>query len=308
MGRLNLENLKKLSIMVIPIVFVWLWSTGFIGAKYGLPYAEPFTFLLLRISITLVILGGVVHFTHAKWPDSLVSAGHLAVSGILVHGAYLGGVFSAIKAGMPAGLASVIVGLQPILTAAFVVLFTDVSFSRRQVAGLILGFAGIFCVILGDRFMASENLASGISLESLAYAVIALLGISFGTFYQKKFCAKSPLLSGAFMQYTGAIVIFGLLAISFEKMEIEFSHQFIFAMGWLIFGLSITAILLLLFMIKKGAIERVASLFYLVAPVTAIETFLLFDERLSLIIWIGIALSVLGVYLFLSLPKTKKLP
>jgi len=305
-GGINEENRKKLWVMVIPVVFVWLWSTGFIGAKYGLPYAEPFTFLLLRMSITLVILGGAIHFMRAEWPDNLVSAGHLAVSGILVHGAYLGGVFSAIKTGMPAGLSSVIVGLQPILTTTFVVLFTGVSFSRRQVAGLILGFVGIFCVILGDRFMANENLTSGISLESLSYAVMALFGISFGTFYQKKFCSKTPLLSGAFIQYIGAVVLFGLLAISFENMEIEFSNQFIFALGWLIFGLSITAILLLLFMIKKGEVARVSSLFYLVAPVTAIETFLLFGERLSLIIWIGIVLSVLGVYLFLSLPKAQK--
>ncbi|MBF0277170.1 MAG: DMT family transporter [SAR324 cluster bacterium] len=288
---------------IIPVLFVWLWSTGFIGAKFGLPYSEPFTFLLLRMLLTLMILGCIILFTRAEWPSSLSAAGHLAISGSLVHAAYLGGVFSAIDAGMAAGLSAVIVGLQPIMTTIFVKVFTGASFTRRQYSGLILGFVGIFCVVLGDRLLQNEDLTSGISLKTLAFSLLALFGISFGTFYQKKFCSKAPLLSGAFMQYVGAVSVFAVGAISFETMQIEFSMQFIFALSWLIFGLSISAILLLLFMIKNGEVERVASLFYLVAPVTTVEAYLLFDERFGPITWLGIAFSVLGVYLFLSTPR-----
>ncbi len=295
---------KKLWLTIIPGIFVFLWSTGFIGAKFGLPYVEPFTFLFLRMVVTLVVLGVIIQMTRAGWPGDKNSILHLSISGILVHGAFLGGVFSAIKAGMPAGISAIIVGLQPIVTMALTVLLTKVVFSRRQVFGMILGFIGISGVLLGGRLTTEADLISGVNLQTVSYAVTALLGISLGTFYQKKYCSHTPLLSGAFIQYTATAVIMGGLAYSLETMEVSLTNEFIFALLWLVFGLSITAILLLLFMIKEGEISRVASLFYLVPPLTAIETFFFFDERLNIIALVGIGLSVLGVYLVLAAPKT----
>ncbi|MBF0287607.1 MAG: DMT family transporter [SAR324 cluster bacterium] len=300
-----MENKKKLWLTLVPGIFVFLWSTGFIGAKFGLPYAGPYTFLFLRMAVTLVLLGVIIPITHSDWPSDKKSIFHLAISGTLVHGAFLGGVFSAIKAGMPAGISAMIVGLQPIVTMILTVVLTKVSFSRRQVSGVILGFIGIFGVLLGGKLTTEVDLISGINLLTVSYAVMALFGISCGTIYQKKYCEHTPLLTGAFIQYTATAIIMGGLAYRLETMEFVLAHEFIFALLWLVVGLSISAILLLLFMIKEGEVARVASLFYLVPPLTAIESYVFFDERLSIISLIGIALSVFGVYLVLAVPKGK---
>ncbi|PCI28541.1 MAG: EamA family transporter [SAR324 cluster bacterium] len=302
-----MTRIKKIALMLVPGLFVLLWSTGFIGAKFGLPYVEPFTFLGIRMLLTLTVLGTIILLTRSSWPQDLASYRHLAVSGILVHAAYLGGVFAAIKAGMPAGISAILVGLQPIVTALFGRIFMGMSLSRRQLLGLGAGFGGITCVLLGSRLANTANLTQGINSESVFYAILALFGISFGTLYQKKYCSHTPLLSGAFVQYSVTAVVMGVLAFSLETRVIIWSTEFMLALGWLVFGLSIAAILLLLFMIKEGDATKVASLFYLVPPVTAVEAFFLFDETLNQIALIGILLSIVGVYLVLSPSKLQKL-
>ncbi|MFV8572471.1 DMT family transporter [Marinobacter sp. SBS5] len=278
----------------MPIVFVWLWSTGFIGAKYGLPYAEPFTLLLYRMLATIGVLGLVAWWLKSKWP-SINGVAHTAVTGLLVHGLYLGGVFYAIQDGMPAGVVSIIVGLQPLATAAVAVVVLREAIAMRQWLGLVLGLVGVTLVMLEK--MGGADQASGFPLWTLLWTVIALGGISIGTVYQKRYCQGVELVPGAFVQYCAAAVLFAIGAFAFESREVAWELQLILATGWLVLGLSVGAILLLMQLIRRGAASQVASLFYLVPPVTALEAYILFDERLGVLALCGGLLSVLGVAL-----------
>lgn len=276
----------------IPLLFVLLWSTGFIGAKYGLPHAEPYTLLFLRFVLTLVLLVALIaHFKPAppaNWRQRL----HLMVSGSLIHGAYLGGVFTAIKSGMPAGLCALIVGLQPLLTTMSAPLLLGERVTRMQWLGVVLGLFGLTLI-----FATGSNHAAAFNQHAAWAAVIALLGITAGTLYQKKFCAHNEILSSAFFQYLSTVVIFGLGTYLFESREIQFTHQLIFAIFWLAIVLSIGAILLLNYLIKHGEIHKVSSLFYLVPAVTALEAAWLFDEKLGIEKVAGMAIVTFSVFI-----------
>ncbi|WP_029652678.1 DMT family transporter [Marinobacter daepoensis] len=281
----------------VPTLFVWLWSTGFIGAKYGLPYAEPFTLLLMRMLMTLLPLAVLALVMKSRWPGWR-GAGHLVVTGLLVQGAYLGGVFYAIDQGMPSGVVSLIVGLQPLVTALAAVLILGEAVAGRQWLGLVMGLAGVALVLL-------EKLGDGVDGASvppttLVWAGLALIGISLGTVYQKRFGTGVDLISGTMIQYLAAAAFFALGAFTLETREIQWSLQFGLAMGWLVFGLSVSAILILMWLIRRGAASQVASLFYLVPPVTALEAFFLFDERLGPVAIAGGLVAVAGVALVVT--------
>jgi drug/metabolite transporter (DMT)-like permease len=285
---------QRFETRLTPVLFVWLWSTGFIGAKYGLPYAEPFTLLLYRMLITLGLLGLLAWWLKSHWP-SPVAAMHTAVTGLLVHGFYLGGVFYAIEGGMPAGVAALIVGLQPLVTAIAAVLVLREGVVVRQWLGLLLGLVGVGLVLWEKMGVTGQ--VGGLPLWPLIWALIALLGISIGTVYQKRFGQGVELVPGTFIQYCAATLFFALGAWALETSAVTWSMQLMLAMGWLVLGLSIGAILLLMLLIRRGAASQVASLFYLVPPVTALEAYLLFDERLGLLAMLGGALTVLAVAL-----------
>lgn len=287
----------------MPGIFVLLWSTGFIGAKFGLPYAEPFSFLSIRFTFTLLLLVPLVLVMRIPWPSPLALWGHIALSGILVHGIYLGGVFYGIYLGMPAGLAALLVGLQPLLTAACAGPLLGEHLSKRQWLGLVLGLVGI-CLVLGSKLEIGDALFAGFGGQALLCVFAALLGISLGTLYQKRYCTHMPLLSGTIIQYIGASVLLGGGAMLFETRQIEWSSTFIITLGWLVLVLSIAAILLLMALIKKGEASRVASLFYLVPPVTALQAWWLFDERLPLIGIAGMVIALAGVLIVVR--STKK--
>ncbi|MCW8886262.1 MAG: DMT family transporter [Motiliproteus sp.] len=282
-------------VRLMPLLFVWLWSTGFIGAKYGLPYAEPFTLLLYRMLATLLLLAGLALWLKPLWPRQPSAILHTAVTGLLIHGLYLGGVFYAINGEMPAGLVSLIVGLQPLITAVAAVAFLREGVSIRQWLGLMLGLAGVALVLLEKLGGIAE--VPAFPLWTLIWCVISLLAISIGTVYQKRFGQGVDLIPGTFIQYCSASLFFAIGAFAFETREVSWQIEFLLAMGWLILGLSIGAILLLMRLIKLGAASQVASLFYLVPPVTALEAYLLFDERLGAVAMAGGLLTVLGVAL-----------
>ncbi|MDX1558884.1 MAG: DMT family transporter [Marinobacter sp.] len=284
----------------VPALFVWLWSTGFIGAKYGLPFAEPFTLLLIRMLLTLVLLAGLAWIMKTRWPGWR-GAGHLAVTGMLVHGFYLGGVYYAIQDGMASGIVSLIVGLQPLVTAAAAVVFLKESVSRRQWAGLALGLAGVTLVLL-EKFGLSGS-DSMYSPWSLLWAVFALAGISIGTVYQKRYGTNADLVAGSLIQFSAAAALFAVGAFALETREVEWSLQLQLSMAWLVVGLSIGAVLLLMWLIRQGAASQVASLFYLVPPVTALEAFLLFDERLGALAITGGLTAIVGVALVVTQKK-----
>lgn len=278
-------------VRVMPAVFVLLWSTGFIGAKFGLPYAEPFTFLLLRMLAVAGLLAVVALVTRAPWPRSWRLAGHIAVAGLLVHAIYLGGVFFAISQKVPAGIASLIVGIQPLLTAALAGWLLGERVSARQWGGLLLGLIGVGMVV-------SEKITAGSgSVLGLATAVAALIGITLGTLYQKRHCTGMDLRTGATIQYAATAAAFAAVAPLTESMRVQWTGEFVFALTWLTLVLSVGAIFLLFVLIRRGAAARVASLFYLTPPVTAVVAWAMFDERLGVVALAGMAMTVVGVAL-----------
>lgn len=279
----------------VPALFVWLWSTGFIGAKYGLPFAEPFTLLLIRMLLTLLPLAVLAWLMKTRWPGWR-GAGHLAITGLLVHGCYLGGVFYAIDQGMSSGLVSLIVGLQPLVTAVAAVVFLKETVTRRQWLGLLMGLVGV-SLVMAEKFGGGDGDTVSLSALTLLWAGFALVGISLGTVYQKRYGTSVDLVSGTMIQYSAAAVLFAIGAFAFETREVQWTLQFKFALGWLVFGLSVSAILILMWLIRRGAASQVASLFYLVPPVTALEAFILFDERLGPLAMAGGIIAVAGVAL-----------
>lgn len=292
-----MKRLHSAFVAIMPGVFVVLWSTGFIGAKFGLPYAEPFTFLSLRILLVIALLAGVAVVMRAPWPNDRRMIGHLAVSGLLVHAVYLGGVFAAIQAGLPSGLTALLVGLQPLLTAVVAGRLLGEQVTRRQWVGLALGLAGV-AMVLSTRLTALDF--SALPWRGLGFALAALLGMTAGTLYQKRFCTGMDLRTGSVVQYLAAAAILLPAAVLTETMRVEWTGSFIFALGWLVLVLSVGAISLLMTLIRVGEAARVASLFYLVPPVTALMAWALFDERLGLVGLAGMVLAAGGVALVVS--------
>jgi drug/metabolite transporter (DMT)-like permease len=273
-----------------PFLFVFLWSTGFIGAKYGLPYAEPLSFLLTRYGFVISLMTVIALATRAPWPKLPMQWVHIGVSGLLVHAVYLGGVFVAIKHGLPAGVTALVVGMQPLLTAFGAGWLLGEKVDGRQWAGLALGFVGVAMVVSG-------KLGDGALGPMLIPAVVALVGITAGTLYQKKFCPKFDLRTGSVIQFVPTALVTAIGVAMFEDYHIEWNGQFLFALGWLVLVLSLGAISLLNLLIRSGSAVNVASLFYLTPPTTALIAFFIFGENLSLTTAFGMFVAVSGVYL-----------
>lgn len=273
-----------------PFLFVFLWSTGFIGAKYGLPYAEPLSFLLTRYGFVIGLMLLIALLTRAPWPKEPKQWLHIGVSGVLVHAVYLGGVFIAIKQGLPAGITALVVGTQPLLTGFVAGWLLGVKVTGRQWAGLGLGFVGVGLVVSGKLGDAALG-------PMLIPALIALLGITFGTLYQKRFCAQFDLRTGSVIQFVPTALVTAIGVVLFEDYRIEWSGQFTFALGWLVLVLSLGAISLLNLLIRSGSSVNVASLFYLTPPTTALIALVIFGEKMTLTAGFGMLVAVSGVYL-----------
>lgn len=273
-----------------PFLFVFLWSTGFIGAKFGLPHAEPLSFLLTRYLLVILLMGGIALLTRAPWPKKHSDWLHIGVSGVLVHAVYLGGVFVAIGNGLPAGITALVVGMQPLLTALGAGWLLGEKVSGRQWAGLGLGFVGVGMVVSGKLGEAALG-------PMLIPALVALLGITVGTLYQKRFCPRFDLRSGSVIQFVPSALLTGLAVGLFEDYRIEWAPPFLFALGWLVLVLSLGAISLLNLLIRNGSAVNVASLFYLTPPTTALIAWLAFGEQLGLVALLGMLVAVSGVYL-----------
>ena len=261
-------RLTRLAIATAPAIFVLLWSTGFIGARYGLPYIEPLTFLAVRMGFVVLIMGAIALIGGAKAPNAR-EVGHALVAGSLVHGLYLGGVFTAISQGVPAGVSALIPGLQPILTSTIANRFMGETVTRVQWIGLALGLVGVV-LVLHDRSI----VLAGSTLGWIA-SFLSLVGITLGTLYQKRFCGGIDWRAGNFVQYVGAGILFTIGAFAFETREIHWTGELIFAIAWLVLVLSIAAIGLMYWLIRRSAATGFASLFYLVPAVTALFAFML---------------------------------
>jgi drug/metabolite transporter (DMT)-like permease len=275
----------------MPGLFVLLWSTGFIGARLGMPHAEPMTFLTLRFALTAALLAGAAALLRAPWPRRPADWGHLSVAGLLMHGVYLGGVFVAIRLGLEAGLSALIVSLQPLLVAASAGLLLGERVGPRAWLGLGLGLCGV-ALVLGRKLGLSGTQALG-----ALTCVAALAGITVGTLYQKRFCSGHDLRTGNFVQFAAATLACGLLALAFETRRVDWTPELVFALLWLVLVLSVGAISLLYVLLRRGAASRVASLFFLVPPTTALIAWPLFGEQLGPLELLGMALTVAGVAL-----------
>jgi drug/metabolite transporter (DMT)-like permease len=275
----------------IPALFVVLWSTGFIGAKLGLPHAGPLTFLTLRYTLAASLLLLVALATRAPWPRRPADIARYATAGLLVHGVYLGGVFVGLSLGVEAGVSALIVGLQPLLAAALAGTFLGERVSLRQWAGLGLGLVGVALVLarkLGE--------GPGDAFGSLA-CVVALVGITVGALYQKRHGAGMDLRTGTVIQFTAAGLATAPLALIFEDMHIAWSGEFVFALLWLVLVLSLGAVSLLYVLIRRGAAAQVASLFFLVPPCTALIAWPVFGEVPGPAAVAGMVLTAAGVAL-----------
>jgi drug/metabolite transporter (DMT)-like permease len=275
----------------IPVFFVFLWSTGFIVAKFGLPYAPPLTFLILRCTLVLVVLVPCVLIWRAPWPTGRLW--HVALAGMLLQGGYLAGVWCAIKMGMPAGLSALVVGMQPVLTAAAAPLIGE-RVRPRQWLGFVLGLLGVGLVV------AAKISLIGLSAQSIALAVMALFSITIGTMYQKHYCPKFDLRTGTVIQFSATIALLLPFAIVLEDFgptlaTVTWSPRFIGALLWSVFALSIGAIFLLFKLLRRSDATQVTSLLYLTPPTTALMAWFMFGEAFNLMGLIGMVVAVLGV-------------
>ena len=275
-----------------PGLFVLLWSTGFIGAKLGLPYVEPFTFLELRFVCVLALLLPLCWLTKAPWP-SRRRVMQMAVSGGLIQAGYLGGVFASLHHGMPAGVSALVTGMQPVFTAVLGGWLLRETVTPRQWLGLVLGLGGVLLVV-GDRIVV-EHLGA----LSVALSVFALLSITLGTLWQKRHGAGVDLRTGAAIQFMAAAVLIAPFTL-LESRAVQWSGEFLFALAWLTVVLSLGAIFLLLTLIKRGRATQVSSLFYLVPPTTALLAWPLFGETYSLAAAAGMGLAMLAVWLVMK--------
>ncbi len=291
MSGLPMFQRRDLPEVAMPLLFVLIWSTGFIVAKFGLPHAPALTFLLLRYAGVLLVLVPLLFVMRAPWPSA--QALHIAVAGVLVQAGYLSGVWCAIKLGMPAGLSALIVGLQPLLTG-FAAPLVGEPVRPRQWIGLILGLLGVGLVVM-------EKLTpTGSSALNVALCVFALFAITAGTIYQKRFCPRFDLRSGAVIQFSASALVTLPFAVWLEDLtpalaEVEWTAEFVLALAWSSFALSIGAMFLLYALIRKNAATHVSSLMYLTPPVTALLAWLLFGESFGLAGLAGMLLAVTGV-------------
>ena len=276
---------------IYPFLFVFLWSTGFIGARWGLPFAEPLSFLLVRYLCVIVLMLTIAVLSRAPWPKDRRQWWHIGVSGVLIHAIYLGGVFVAIKQGLPAGVTALVVGMQPLLTAVGAMGLLGERVSPRQWVGLMLGFIGLVIVISG-KFGIDAELG-----PMLVPAVVALVGITAGTLYQKRFCAGFDLRTGSVIQFASSALVTVIVITLFTEFQITWTAPFVFALGWLVLVLSIGAISLLNLLIHSGSAVNVASLFYLTPLSTALIAWGVFGETLPALSLAGMVLAVGGVYL-----------
>ena len=274
-----------------PGLFVVLWSTGFIGMKLGAPFAEPFTFMGLRMLLVITILLVIIATTRAPWPRNPGAFGHIAVAGLLVHATYLCGMLFAIQMQLPLGFVALIAGLQPILTAVLANLFLHEKLNGRQWAGMALGLCGVVMVVASKYSLGTSN------WPALGAVGIGLLGITFGTLYQKRFCASMDLRTGGVIQYAATCLLLWVLAFATETREVQWTGQFVFALFWLSIVLSLGAIGLFYLLIRRGAASKVASLFFLTPSVTAVMAYALFGEALGWLAVAGLLVTAAGVAL-----------
>jgi drug/metabolite transporter (DMT)-like permease len=291
---------RSFALTCVPLLFVVIWSTGWISAKYAAPHADPLWFLTIRFICAGLAITAFALLVRAPWPCDRKAWFHGLFSGVLLHGLYLGGVWLAAKHGLSAGISGLLVALQPLLTALLGPYFLKEQITMRQWAGVVIGLAGVLLVLspqlgLGEVAIAGTSLV--IPWAALGVNIIGVLGITAGSFYQKKYVASGDLRTVTAVQYLGALLLIGPLALMTEDMKFDHSFAVYATLAWSVLVLSIFAIGLMLMMINRGEVTRVSALIYLVPATVAIQAWFLFGETLSAIQILGMVFTAVGVYL-----------
>jgi drug/metabolite transporter (DMT)-like permease len=283
-------------VTVAPALFVLIWSTGWIVAKYAASFADPLFFLVIRFACAFVLMALIALAFRAEWPRNRAAYGHAMLSGVLLHAIYLGGVWWAVAHGLPVGVSALIAAIQPLITAALAARLGGERLGALQLSGIAIGFLGVMGVIAPKL----AGLSAG-TLESLAgpvlVNVIAMIAVTLGTFYQKRYIASGDLRVVSSLQYAGAFLALLPLALLLEPLRFESRWETWAALAWSVIPLSLGAISLMLMMIRRGAVSRVAALIYLIPPTAAIEAYLMFGETLTVLQIAFMALTAFGVYL-----------
>ena len=291
MARKKPLNLSNCWTPVAASFFIFFWASGFISAKYGLPYAEPFTFLALRFLLALTVLVPFLFFCKIEWPKSKKSYFHVIFAGLLIQSTYLTGVFYGIFIGVSTGVMALIVGLQPLVTGALAAPTLGEKIRLSQWFGLALGFIGLGLVVVEKVDFTHQ------SVIGLLFALGALSGITIGTLYQKRYCSQVDIRVALCTQNTTSFFVLGMLAIVFETLKVHWTLNFFYALTWSGIGLSIFGIGIYFFLVKRGAAAKVTSLMYLSPPTTAFMGWLMFDETFTLLALTGLFIAVAGVAL-----------
>lgn len=277
-----------------PAIFVLLWSTGWVLAKFGALVAEPFTFLTIRYAVAAVLFSGLGLAARVAWPRDLRTILHTLVSGAFLHGFYLAAIWWAIDAGVPAALSSIIAALQPLMTALAAPFLVGERLSFAQKTGLCLGFLGVLIAVLPKFFGQG---ADAVPPLAIVVNVLGMVAVTYGTIYQKKHLHRGDLRAIAALQYVGALIVTLPFVLAFENLHVVWGLGFFVLIAWSVLGLSMGAILLLLYLIRRGQVSRAASLIYLVPPIAALQAALIFGEVLTPAMMLGTAIVVVGVYL-----------
>lgn len=294
--------------LLIPAIFVFLWSSGFVAAKLGLPDANPMSFLLLRFFIVTLLMAAMALTMRAQWPSTWQGMGQSMLVGVLLHGIYLGGVFTAIDRGMPAGLAALIVSLQPVLTAMLAKPLLNETVTLKQWVGIVFGFGGLVLVLFDRAGFGGSGTGWVLQWGTLGFAIAGLIGVTLGSIIHKKYAQHQDMRTSGFFQYLGAFLFLIFMTMFIKPGAVVWTPEFILALGWLVLAMSFGAIFLLMRLIRHGEMSKVAALFFLVPPTTAVLAYLIFGEQLTLIELTGMAITALGVMLVSKKQPTKQMP
>jgi len=282
---------------VAPALFVLIWSTGWIVAKYAaVAGADPLTFLVVRYAIAAIVIGLFAFAVGADWPRRRLDWVHGLVSGILLHAIYLGGVWWAIGTGLPAGLSALIAALQPLLTIMIARFVLDERVSLANLAGVVIGLVGVG-IVLAPRVSSVTSETVAAMSGPILVNIVSMVAVTIGTFYQKRFVAAGDLRSLTAVQYLGALMVTLPVALYLEPLNLPFTREVLYGLVWSVLVLSIGAISLMLMMIRRGAVSKVASLIYLIPPTAAVQAWAMFGETLATGQIAGMVVTAIGVYL-----------
>ncbi|MBB4235693.1 DMT family transporter [Rhizobium esperanzae] len=279
-----------------PALFVLLWSTGWVVAKYAALHSEPFTFLSIRYGLSALAFLALCVVARAQWPTSRATWLRAVYSGFFLHGFYLAGLWWAIANGVPAGISGIIAALQPLMTAMAAPFLVGERLQQTQKFGLALGFIGI-AIAISPKLIDPATADLGHAALPLAVNLIAMGSVTYGTLYQKKHLQSGDLRTIATLQYVGALILTLPLSLIFEHQHFDGAARAYAALAWSVFGLSMGGVGLLLYLIRRGQVSRAASLIYLMPPAVALEAFIAFGEPLTLPLVLGTMIVVTGVYL-----------